>query len=379
MVFFPNDKNKNNCPCEEKIQNELFIKCSLCDEAWHVSCVGLTEITSGALSKLVSWNCPLCITLPQQVQSKLEEKIRNDISPIKKIIRDMEQNLIKKLDEVKKNPAQPTSFKDISVKNLEKKVTETNNLVKSQLRQNIEEEKEKIIRVAIKPKDIEIRNSRDLHAKFSTHFPNIYCSNARISVAGSFVFEFEDIEAANQLEQEWSKEFFGGNDGLIKPSDKSVTGIVKNVWNNLSEEEMADDIETNYPGVKYEFFKKENKFTGMIKVTFSESADLVNAISNKFHIDRRKYPIEEFKHKPRIIKCNICQMFGHVSLRCRNKQNKRCGKCSEKGHETKDCTANDDEIKCCHCEQTNHFTGSFSCPKVQEKCQQLLDRRNNGY
>ena len=291
----------------------------------------------------------------------------------------MEENIMKKIDEVK-NSVPSQTFKDATVKNLEKKIVETNKLVKGQLKENNsnEEEKAKFIRVAITPKDNDIRNSRDLHSKFSEYFPNVYCHNARISIAGSFVFEFEDEEAARQVETGWSNNYFKGNSGLIKPGDKKLIGIVKNVYNHLSEEEMAEDIEKNYPGLKYEFFKKDNEFIGMIKVTFQNAEDLTNAIVNKFHIAHRKYFIEEFKHQPRIIKCNICQMFGHVSLRCRNQHNKRCGKCSEKGHETKECEASDEEIKCCHCNQTDHYTGSFKCPKVLEKHQQLLDRHNYG-
>ena len=117
----------------------------------------------------------------------------------------------------------------------------------------------------------------------------------------------------------------------------------------------------------------------MIKVTFKDSAQLLNAIANKFHIARRKYLLEEFKYKPRVIKCHICQMFGHPSLRCRNKAKPRCAKCSKEGHATKDCTASENEIKCCHCEQNDHYAGSFKCPKVQEKLQQILDRQNYGY
>ena len=131
--------------------------------------------------------------------------------------------------------------------------------------------------------------------------------------------------------------------------------------------------------MKHELFKKDGDFTGMIKITFNDEYELNTAIANKFNLFNRKFVTEPFKSKPRVIKCNVCQQFGHVSRRCCNTEKPVCGKCSQEGHETKDFTASENEIKCCHCEQNDHYAGSFKCPKVQEKLQQILDRQNYGY
>ena len=116
----------------------------------------------------------------------------------------------------------------------------------------------------------------------------------------------------------------------------------------------------------------------MIKVIFKTEDDLKQAIANKFTISHRKYIVEEFIQKPRVIKCNICQRFGHVSRLCRSKNNPRCGKCSQEGHETKNCNTDPAEHKCFHCQQNDHVAGSYSCPIVQEKLQELRERQNYG-
>ena len=117
----------------------------------------------------------------------------------------------------------------------------------------------------------------------------------------------------------------------------------------------------------------------MIKVTFENEDQLKKAISDKFTICHRRYPIELFKHKPRVIKCNLCQTFGHVDLQCRKKTKPGfqpiCGKCSQEGHQTNDCTVDDDEIRCYHCE-LDHITGSYSCEKVKEMLQAINERQN---
>ena len=132
----------------------------------------------------------------------------------------------------------------------------------------------------------------------------------------------------------------------------------------------------NYPDVEFELFKREGEFTGMIKVSFKDEAQLKSVIANKFNLCNRRYITEQFIHKPRVIKCNTCQRFGHVSRLCRSKNNPVCGKCSVEGHETKDCSANAAEYKCFHCGENDHITGSYNCSVVKEKLQELLDRQD---
>ena len=262
-------------------------------------------------------------------------------------------------------------------------MNETNRLVRNQLRQNddnkVEQGNDKLKWIVLKPKDIAIRNSRDLRKKFNQYYPNIFLKHARISAGGSYVLEFDDEEVANKVEQEWSETHFDGNKGLVKANDRNRTGLVKFVYDDIDEEEIESEIKDNYPDIaKHELFKQNGEFTGMIKVIFKSEADLKQAIANKFTISGRLYLVEEFKQKPRVIKCNVCQRFGHVSRLCRSKDNPRCGKCSQEGHETKDCSADPDDFKCFHCDENDHITGSYTCRIVQEKLKELQDRQNYG-
>ena len=381
----PGDLTK--CPCKAYMKDELTLKCITCKQAWHVSCVGLNEITSGALSKLKSWKCILCIDIPVSIKSKLEESLKENILPLKEVIENMERNVMQKIEEIKEtrsNATEDTPYKDAMLKNLERKVTENNRLVRNQIRQTedrqVEPENLDCKRVVLQPKDVNIRNSKDLRKKFNEYYPNILLKHATISAGGSYVFHFDEEDAANQVQGDWKKEHFGGNAGLVKFNDRNRTGLVKFVYDDIDVEEIENEIKRNYPDIeKYELFKnKDDEFTGMIKVTFKEENDLQNVIANKFDISHRKYIVEKFKHKPKVIKCNVCQRFGHVSRLCRSKDNPRCGKCSVEGHETKDCTADATEYKCFHCGLNDHITGSYKCVKVQEKYKELLDRLNYG-
>ena len=225
------------------------------------------------------------------------------------------------------------------------------------------------------PKDVNIKHSKDIRKHFDRHYPDILLKHARISPGGSYVLETVSEDDANVLDETWDNDHFGGNSGLAKLDDKNKTGLVKYVYDDYTEDFITSEIQRNYPGVKYELFKRDDEFTGMIKVTFKDDEELKTVIANKFRIDRRLYLIEPFERKPRVIKCNTCQRFGHVSRLCRSKDNPVCGKCCG-NHETKNCQADQADYKCYHCGKTDHFTGSKSCEKMKEKYQDIIDRQN---
>ena len=257
--------------------------------------------------------------------------------------------------------------------------------MKNQVRQRVQEgpeeknDRQERTRIVRKPCDVKIANSKDLRKTFDRYFPDVMLKHGRVTAGGSYVLECEEIAGAIEVEEKWKKEYFGGNSGIVKYNDQKYTAMVKYVYDldEMSEDEINSDIKANYPDAKYELFKKDDEFTGMIKVTFKDEGRLNTVIQNKFSIAGRKYFTEPFKHKPRVIKCNICQRFGHVARLCRDKDKPVCGKCT-KNHETKNCQTNEDEHKCYHCNKRGHITGSYSCEKVQEIYQDLMARAENG-
>ena len=370
---------------------KTIIKCSSCSQYWHTTCVGLDNITKVACEKLTRWKCVLCAVIQSSIKEKLARSLNcstNETNTVVVQLQKMEENLLAKIEETKKINNKKSPFLEAAVKSIEKSVNETNKQVRNQAKLSKSdnthtERNDACTRVVTGPKDINIRNSKDLRKKFNEYYPketypNILINHAIITAGGSFIFEFTDEESANTVEENWKKEYFGGNFGMIKYNSKNRTGIVKHVY-DIDEVEIEEEIQLNYPSISnYDLFKKDGEFTGMIKVTFKNAEDLENAIHNKFIISHRKYQIEEFKHRPKVIKCNICQAFGHVARRCRNQEKLKCGKCSEPGHQTKDCEADEENFKCCHCESSEHITGSYKCPKVQERFQILSDRKNYG-
>ena len=186
------------------------------------------------------------------------------------------------------------------------------------------------------------------------------------------------------MKNNWNKDLYGGNKGVVTTNDNPPAGIVKNVAkptrnNGQTEEKIIDEIKVVYPNANVDLFKRNDKFTGTIKIEFSSEEEYEKARFDRVRIFQQRYIMDRYIYKPRVIICKYCQMFNHVARICRNKVKGRpkCGKCSEGDHETKDCIKEKEEYKCCHCEG-NHETGSKDCEVIKTKIDSINERSHNG-
>ena len=93
------------------------------------------------------------------------------------LIKEVETNILKRLDENKCDKQEPPPFL-AAVKNLEKQVNKNNMKVINQLKksnENPEEniERDKRTRIVLKPKNVQIANSRHLRKAINEHFPDL--------------------------------------------------------------------------------------------------------------------------------------------------------------------------------------------------------------
>ena len=100
------------------------------------------------------------------------------------------------------------------------------------------------------------------------------------------MLEFIDDVTAEKVETEWSEYFFGGNKGLKRPGESDTFGIIKYVYDDVSEDEIKDDIVKQFPGVECDYYKRksDNIFIGMIKVDFKSHTLLQQVIKDKIKI-----------------------------------------------------------------------------------------------
>ena len=154
-----------------------------------------------------------------------------------------------------------------------------------------------------------------------------------------------------------------------------TAGIVKHVHTDSTEEEIIEELNDKYPDCEVDFFKRNNRFTGTLKIKFNKEEELKHAIDNCVTISQHRYVVEEYIFRPRVIRCNKCQAYGHLERLCLNERTV-CGKCKSEEHETRECEETVENYKCYHC-NGNHQTGYKECAYFKEKEDAIKERFHN--
>ena len=149
-------------------------------------------------------------------------------------------------------------------------------------------------------------------------------------------------------------------------------------------EEIQTEVLRVFPETVTEVFtrkvwnkgKQEEVQTGTIKIKFKDREQLLEAIASKVSFFSQRHIVDEFKWRPKAIKCHRCQRFGHVAHNCRSKSVK-CGYCSSDKHESRDCKVESSAYKCAHC-SGKHPTGSSGCSVLIAKEEEIRSRYHYG-
>ncbi|XP_059060447.1 uncharacterized protein LOC131853545 [Achroia grisella] len=154
----------------------------------------------------------------------------------------------------------------------------------------------------------------------------------------------------------------------IPASATEVTGVVQHVPTHLSNEQIYSNITSSKNIVCVRRFMRrikgdDNTFTMQptktVSITFSCPVlpDTVDLNSWRFVVRPYIPPVKQ---------CLKCLRYGHIAKFCKNAE--RCSVCGN-NHNFKNCSANINEAKCCHC-NGNHIAISSQCPIKKKKIEE---------
>ena len=389
-----------NCVCGNNERFSNWIACSAKNcttQWWHSQCAGFKRLSSNDAKKF-EWSCPNCVLkrLQEYNTGGTELYSSKDTTPAsalaKSVAKELGSQLQEMVQEAIKNCSTPKTYAAVTMANqpvaapsniemkLFKKVAINNHasaLAKDKKERN---DRSCIVR---QPGSRELNNSKTIRREFSKLFPGKLIRNCRTTAGGSILIELDDNKSAQEVLKNWNEEYFGGNKGIYYAGMQNVYGIIKFVDDILTQEDIQHEVSAQYTGVSTDLFRRgpDKTFTGIVKLRFSSKEQLELAIKNKIKIGQQLHYVEEFVQKPKVITCNRCQKFDHISRLCRSSHLK-CGRCSSTKHETKDtdkCTVKaKEDFECCHC-SGNHLTGSRFCPILQQKKEELFNRLKYGF
>jgi len=385
--IFPHVDGKNTLryPCvvcagevtDDRNDTGFGLHCSGCENFFHNSCNDhpITTKLYDALKDSPSYIktfCQNCNHAMNDVATQLRRIQRKVTSVTTKV--DEHSDKIDKIslksyssaltgNKLHINKAADQLVKQLSTQNKAVKVEET-------------EERNKRTLLVRKPMSVDIRDSKGIRKAFNKEYPGVIIRNCRVTAGGSFKIELDNPDETKTVSDDWKRDLFGGNEGVVSPDSLHTSGIVKHVYLDATEEDIKTSIMDKYAASDVDFFKRNGNFSGTIKVTFNSRKDLLEVMSNRIKIIEQRFIIEEFKPVPRVIKCNRCQVFGHIARRCRS-ETSQCGKCGDKGHETNTCESL--SKKCVHCKKDGHITGDKSCEVMKQKLDEIKQRSQYGF
>ena len=375
-IFLFKNKGTVRYPCTvcssevdntEKPKSGQELQCSRCHLYFHNQCTNSPiskefRTMLGKSPEYVQIICPPCMEDNSNI-----EALHKDIGVIKEIAATSKGTY---QSVVSSNSKQPEGKQIIQ---------EIRDLRRRHPSKEEKEEKDARTLIVRKPMTTEIKNTPAIKREFNKHHQHLVIRGARTTPAGSIVIELDDPEEAKRVKENWKADSFGGNSGVVHPSEKGATGIILEVDNQLDEAAIREEIGKEYSNTILEFYtnKRTGKFTGTVKMQFKDRSVLERAMKENITIGRGKYPVQEFRPQPRVIKCHRCQGMSHIAKNCSSRF-VRCGKCSSYDHQTRECVVTADKYKCVHC-NGKHITGSRICTAMKEKEEQIISRSSYGY
>ena len=126
---------------------------------------------------------------------------------------------------------------------------------------------------------MKLSSSYDIRKEFNKKFQDIALKAAISTANGSIKLEFDSSETRDGIISKWETNMYGGNSGIRKPSHNHSIGIIKGVNRDESMEDISEEILEAYPDTTIDFFKRDQKFTGTVKLIFKDHQAYTNAMN----------------------------------------------------------------------------------------------------
>ena len=383
----------NKCPqCKKKIveNHDGAIQCNMCEEWFHTTCAQIESDHNKILGKYnsVYWFCKVCepklktllnrevndiatsvtasiekLSAEQEQQKENMVSIRNEVSKINStiipILKTVESSITKTYAEAAITTKKITSHS--TLRNYTKPISPPNRANSAN-----------IVIVDNVAKIDSVKSSVAIRREFAKYHPRIKLNQAVCLASGAVLLNFVNPEDASEVILNWKTKCIGEETTARHPKSAKMKLIIKNLDDEINNEEASICIQNTYKDATVERFKKrDGKIPNTAAISFTNETSFHQAKEQGVFIKNQHYQTEEYKDRPRAIRCYNCQKFGHSAKLCNNKQ--RCAKCSDHGHNSEACPKT--EVKCANCDGC-HVSYSTSCPVYRRTLLKLYELRN---
>ena len=194
-------------------------------------------------------------------------------------------------------------------------------------------------------------------------------------VKGGIAIHTQSKEQRDLLIEQLPIDSFQGGKKCTLSKVRPKPVFVKNVDTKVNAKEI--EIQLKSRGIDVSECKRivnqnSQKPTRTIKVTVKSEEDQIKLISNfDFKVGTSICNIEKQKYS-KVIRCYVCQQFGHVSINC--KSEKRCVRCADNHNNNSICTLPE---KCANCSE-EHKASDNRCP-IYIKYNEIASKQYSKY
>ena len=192
-----------------------------------------------------------------------------------------------------------------------------------------------------------------------------------------YLVQFASTAMKEEVLSKWDENNLGSSKVRNTTKDqKSIVGFAKHVPVEIEDEELAELVESQYPGSKAVRVKKSEKSLETIKIFFASETQREGACAVGLPLDDYHYRAPITPENPRVIytQCFRCWKYGHIAKVCNNPQT--CRDCGE-GHPLDTCP--NDENCCPNCgdvHKANEWAKCSVFERYKQKCIVRFNRRN---
>lgn len=224
----------------------------------------------------------------------------------------------------------------------------------------------------------ELSSSAKIKSVFNEYYKRMEIVHCKRTMNGFILVEVDTAENAQEVVDNWKGTYFadGNSKGMkittaVLLQDARAKAVIRDVEKNLTDQEMTDALQEDYPGAAAKRLSNKNGLTYSVLISFKSKADLMRAQLNHVFIYNMCFRTQDYNSRPRIIQCFSCNRFGHIAPTCNRKRS--CAFCSGE-HKEADCEIKKkqetDQYKCSNCGQC-HTSFDRSCETYKKLLQSL--------
>ena len=358
-----------------------WIKCECCEGWWHIECACVSKESADKFSLYnIDYTCASCVisSLPKRTEGNISRCEKVNELPVKTDHQSLQDELFPSFDissprtvvpnsEVLTPLSTPLNFIPSIIEpdtHLDSHTTHSpdNPISNIDRHSKIDSTPSEVLIVDNIKNPKELRNSTKILEKINKFEQFKDVQFAYSPPQGGIALHFRESAKVDEALKHWPSSVFNTGEVPHRTNPRKLNRVsyMKNVDTSLSEfqiRKVLDKIGIKTIKIKRLYCRYGKYPMPVVQIVHPDIQEKLAALEKTIPISFHKRNAYLEDKKSIVIRCYLCQRFGHIAKLCTYTQ--RCECCSRSDHLGEVCSS--DEYCCANC-SGNHKSSSNSCP-----------------